>query len=124
MRLLYALICVLLIAWAAFGQPPKAPPVVPEKAPPVSDSGVVTYRTFQDARGQWWMVPETNAAPEVAARPFQESSVIRTTIAQPASSNPAKGKGLGWSGATPGPATFTNVRSAVGAGNTNCQGFR
>jgi hypothetical protein len=117
MRLLYAMICVLLIAWAAFGQPPKAPPVVPEKAPPVvaEPSGVVTYRYFQDSRGQWWMVPETKTAPEVAARPFPGLNFTQDTTARlvagvSMSSQASIGTGR----------TITLAPGAVRRGATNC----
>lgn len=64
----YALVVVLVVAWAALAAPPKAPPVAPPKAPPV-ESGVVTYspRLHPDTAGRMalWNWPSDPAIPPV-----------------------------------------------------------
>lgn len=136
LRLLYAILCVLLSAAVLCAAPPakreQAPPVQRERAPAVKKrenppvveaSGVVTWRYFQDARGQWWMVPET-PAPEVVGRPFQEPSSIQPTAAPPASTSPRRGRERGWSGGTPARGTYTIAQNAASAGSINCTSYR
>ena len=129
MRLIYVIFEIVLAAAAIKSAPPQAPPVVPEKAPPV-ESGVITWHevTWPDVNGRQakWLVcsiPNKSwefkgyVAAEVATKsPFPESPTTARTTAQVAAGRSTSSQVL--TGTAP---TITLVPRAVRRGGTsNC----
>jgi len=138
MRLIYVIFEIVLAAAAIKSAPPQAPPVVPEKAPPV-ESGVITWHevTWPDVNGRQakWLVcsiPNKSwefkgyVAAEVATKsPFPQTfRATSTTTARPAATSHPQGAAPGSSKATLKTTTYTVAQSANSAGGTNCPTFR